>query len=352
MQFLTETNEGLMIIDLSNLPNSISKTYHSNEFFGSSHNIFIDEAHGRLYTSNQPMQVLDLTQDPDKPTLLANMMLPAGGNPHDLNVNDHKAFLSSGNAGLFVYDFTDPQSPLLAASLVTNGYNHSSWISQDGSFLVVAEEVPFGLPMLTVDISDLASGEIEVIKEFKFPLLAPEHTDATPHNPYVVGDYAYVSYYEDGVVIFDISDPANPSRAAYLDTHPQNVQYNGFAGCWGVYPFLPSGNLLVSDMQSGLNTIQVNLPTTSAKDKELAIDYFAVSPNPTTGEVAVELHNNIYSELLLTITDMTGKLLYQEQVNWIGERRHTISIDDFAKGMYVLSVQNEEGISSKKIIKQ
>ncbi len=346
------TLEGLIIIDLSDLPNSVSKTYHSNEFFGNSHNIFIDQSTGRLYTSNHPMQVLDLTQDLDKPTLLASLSLPAGGGPHDLTVKNNAGFLSSGFDGLFIYDFTNLDNPLLVASQVTNGYNHSNWPSEDGSFLIVAEEIALGLPLLTIDLSNLASGEVEIMKEFKFPLLAPDHLDATPHNPYILGDYAYVSYYEDGVQIFDVSDPTNPTRAAYIDTYPQNVQYNGYAGCWGVYPFLPSGNIFASDMDNGLFSFEANLPTTGVKHPKLDIDYLAVFPNPAEDVLTLELHNARQSEVQITLTDMIGKALISQPFSWQGEAKHSLDISPFAKGMYVLSIQNETGISSKKIVKR
>ncbi|HFC01062.1 MAG TPA: choice-of-anchor B family protein, partial [Phaeodactylibacter sp.] len=42
-------NEGLMIFDLSDLPNSVTKTYQSTEFLGRAHNIYVDEENGRLY---------------------------------------------------------------------------------------------------------------------------------------------------------------------------------------------------------------------------------------------------------------------------------------------------------------
>ena len=35
------------------------------------------------------------------------------------------------------------------------------------------------------------------------------------------------------------------------DTSP-DYQYEGFNGCWGAYPYLPSGNLLATDIEEGL----------------------------------------------------------------------------------------------------
>ena len=55
---------------------------------------------------------------------------------------------------------------------------------------------------------------------------------------------------------FDISNPASPFKVAYYDTHPGNTDYNGFFGCWGTYPYLPSGTILASDDLNGLFVMQ------------------------------------------------------------------------------------------------
>ena len=70
------------------------------------------------------------------------------------------------------------------------------------------------------------------------------------HEPRVRGNYIYVSHYVEGVRIVDISDPSDAVEVGYYDTYLQ--QGNGFAGNWGVWPFFPSGNFIVSDIQSGL----------------------------------------------------------------------------------------------------
>jgi hypothetical protein len=51
--------------------------------------------------------------------------------------------------------------------------------------------------------------------------------------------------------VFDISNPNNPIKAGYYDTYP-SIYCSGFKGNWGVDPQLPSGIILVSDVQSGL----------------------------------------------------------------------------------------------------
>ena len=48
----------------------------------------------------------------------------------------------------------------------------------------------------------------------------------------------------------------------FFDTFP--VSDNGsFNGAWGVYPYLPSGNILISDISSGLYIVKDNTKTPS-----------------------------------------------------------------------------------------
>ena len=274
--------EGLIIIDVSNLPISASLVTVSNSYWQSSHNIFIDEEHGRLYTAGAKdsnghfnMMVFDLTANPADPTHLADVTLINGGYVHDVYVRDHIAYCSHGYNGYAVYDLTDPNNPIPLSSQTTNGYNHSSWLTTDGQYAFVAEEVPRGLPLLVMDLANLNNNDITVVHDFKEPLLAPTHVDNTPHNPFIVGDYLYLSYYEDGIVVFDIRDPLNPVRVAHYDTS-SNTAYNGYNNVWGCYPFLPSGKILASDRSTGLYVLQADIP-------ECPVNYTAT--NSLTGTI-------------------------------------------------------------------
>jgi hypothetical protein len=53
--------------------------------------------------------------------------------------------------------------------------------------------------------------------------------------------------------VLDIGDlsTASLTEAAFFDTVPANDAV-GFAGAWSVYPYLPSGTVLVSDIENGL----------------------------------------------------------------------------------------------------
>ena len=252
--------EGLLKYDLNNLPTSVSLYSQTTTHFQKAHNIFIDQLTGRLYvvgSNTQPNGIIiyDITVDP--PNQLASVNLPSGGYVHDIYVKNNTAYCSHGYNGFYIWDVSTPTSPSLLGSFTSEtGYNHSSWVDPSANYAYYAREVPTNLPMTVVDISDVT--DISVVSNFKFPLLAPTHLDNVPHNPYLLGNYLYTSYYEDGVQVFDVSDPSNVTQFAYYDTYPSNTSYNGYHGCWGVYPYLPSGRILASDGTNGLFVLELN----------------------------------------------------------------------------------------------
>ena len=119
----------------------------------------------------------------------------------------------------------------------------------------MAEEVGSNLHLQALDISDKANPVIS--KFFSAPL--ENASNFIPHNPFVHEELLYVSHYNDGIQVFDVSDPYDPVRTAYYDTYPQNNGngYNGYNGAWGVYPFLPSGCIAATDISNGFFTLKL-----------------------------------------------------------------------------------------------
>jgi len=231
---VSEANgEGLVVISTLGFDlDFVNITYQSNTEFDRAHNLFIDEAKGRLYVvggrkgfTSKNIIVYDIASNPANPIHIATSNL-TGGYVHDVYVRDNIAYCSHGNFGFGIYDMNNPASPIELATQTTNGYNHSSWLSTNGDYAFICEEVPASLPILTMDLTDISNG-IEVVASFKEPILAPGHTNNRPHNPFVVGNLLYVSYYQDGVVVFDISNPTSPFRVAFYDTS-NNVDYMGY----------------------------------------------------------------------------------------------------------------------------
>lgn len=163
---------------------------------------------------------------------------------------------------LRLWDHTMPTevTELSETSYANAEYTHSGWWSEDKQYVILHDELDesrLGLNtrVLVFDISDLTAPEL--VATWNGP------TKAIDHNGFARGDRYYMSNYTRGLTILDISDPTNPTEAGFFDTYPFS-DTAGFNGAWGVYPFLPSGNILVSDIQGGLFVLQDNTKTAEA----------------------------------------------------------------------------------------
>jgi len=290
--------EGLEIINLDNFSFT-----QNTATFTSAHNLYIDTTEARLYVVGSNAsggQLLIYTLD----TEVVNGTTYNGtrANPillrayptdyiHDIYVKNHIAYASIGYSGYKIFNVSNPSIITLVGSLNTStGYNHSSWVTDDGAYAYVAEEVPIGRPMRIYELTNGGSG-IARIGDFNEPLEAPTDLNNRPHNPFIVGDYLHISYYADGAQIYDITNRIQPKRVAYYDTYTVHngtgYHDNGvhaWNGQWGSYPFLPSGCLLSSDISSGLHTFNMDLPVSDSTNlgvvnRSIGDVYFSNSTN-------------------------------------------------------------------------
>ncbi len=345
------TTEGLMIFDFSNAPDTIVRTYWSNEFFNKSHTITLDTVSGRIYLNGtnvapQGLLVLDVSQNPDQPQLLANVSVD-GGYIHDSYVRGDTIYASSGYEGYYVIDMTDPNTPQTLAEISTGGYNHNSWLTTDGRYAYYTEEIPKGQSIKIVDLQNLATGSIEIAGNFLDPQV-PGPVLAVPHNVFIRDTLLFDSQYEDGLLVYNISNPLAPVLVAYYDTHPENTVYNGYFGNWGSYPWLPSGTIVAGDMQNGLQVLQLTSPSSATQTPEELPSL--VQPNPASDRVSIRLPG--YSgNWTYRLFGPNGQLLQQASVSGSGET--SLSVAELPAGLYCLDIRDKTGRSAvRKLVVQ
>lgn len=328
----------LQIIDISGLPNSVNTVYDSNILFNKSHNIFIDTATAKLYAcaSNNAMDIYDI-QSPTNPILIYSYN--AVGHVHDAFVRNDTAYLNCGNDGLRILDFSmvdsigDQPTELGAlTSYPDAGYNHSGWLNDKGTVYIMQDE-NHGYDVKILDVSDL--NNISVLSTFNSGV----DQNSMAHNGIIKGDFAYIPYYHDGLRVFDISDPSNPIQTWKYDTYNPN-DHASYKGAWGVYPYLPSGNIIVSDMQTGL--------------------YIIALINSTPTIIKLNSQNNIYPNPVLdkfTINSDADKILiYNNSGVKVKEEKlysnnNTIYRNKLANGLYFYSLnKNGKNITQGKVI--
>ena len=110
--------------------------------------------------------------------------------------------------------------------------------------------------------------------------------NSIPHNQIINGNYLYTAYYHDGLYVHDISNPSTPILMGYYDTFEPN-HHDSYMGR-GAFTLLPSGNILLSDMQTGLYVFEVNYDNPLSNDKML-VNKNKIYPNPSDGIINVEL---------------------------------------------------------------
>jgi choice-of-anchor B domain-containing protein len=271
---------GIQIIDLTNLPNSVSlagtwtgvSTSHTDQI--SNIDFHTNVANNPsfppiLYISGANTGGLRFVSLAN-PTSLTEVGFWTGTYSHDTYAHvftDARAnqcapghnpcevvFSFAGTPGLKIIDVTNKSAPVTLSTLTYSqlGYTHSGWISSDGNYLFLHDELDepnFGLSgtIRTINITNLTA-----------PFVSNVYTTANAaidHNGYTIGNKFYFSNYTRGIGILDVTNPNAPVSLAYFDTFPTNNTAT-FNGAWGVYPYLPSGNILIADIQRGLIVVR------------------------------------------------------------------------------------------------
>lgn len=358
--FVYAVNDGadgsLQIFDMSDFPKSVDKVYDSDTLFARGHTLVIESdrlyIHGGAKKNKNPftLGIFDLKANPANPSPLAYYNDTVAPYIHDAIVKNDTVFAFSGYSGLFIYDTKDPQQIKPVSNLTqypAKGYCHSGAFSEDKNYLFMADEVPTDLPMKIVDIKDPQN--INFIDTFR------SNKGFTAHNPFVRGHYLYVSYYEDGVQIWDIQDPTHPFKVAYFDTYPDTIDpASPYHGCWNVYPYFGDKLVVAIDRKYGLYTLYASNLSMDIDERGRAATLNTVYPNPFTNQVVVDVPTPRTGKLTWQLVDIAGRILKENSIaDFSPQAQLSITdLDNLTKGIYILQIQTTSNKFAAKIIKE
>lgn len=249
---VNEGSGGLMIIDLNPLPGTLTMAnvtfYTGNATFpvNTAHNLFIDE-NGIVYlcrtNKTADNYILSVFNNPKTPVHLG---IYNDFELHDAYVRNDTLWGAAIRDGIFVVvDVSNKALPITMASQPTSSlFTHNIWPTNDGQTVFTTDEVA-GAYLDAYDVSNL--NNITLLDKVQ----SSPGQNVVPHNTFFLNNFLITSYYTDGVLIHDVSDPTNMIEVGNYDTSPA-LSGSGSGGCWGVYPYLPSGIVLASDRQNGL----------------------------------------------------------------------------------------------------
>lgn len=306
------------IVDLSYLPDSVKLVHDSDTLIRRSHTIYVDG--DKLYCggvsyldTTSSMSVYSLV-NPEQPLLLRKLEedYPWIDYVHDMFVRNDTIYASAGFQGLFIFILQgDSQFVLIGQYTLypSQGFNHSSYLTEDGKYLVFTDEVPDGLDFKVIDVSNLSN----------INLVAALNTSAgaTPHNPYIRNGILYIASYQDGLYMYDLNNNGIPERLGYFDTYWQN-DAGGFtdpvyAGCWGAWPF-PEDNLLIAaDMQNGLFILDVSQALSEAPNESIQRKPTVKFNNPGKGSLTLSFGIEIPD--FINIYTVEGKLIFKSETD-------------------------------------
>ncbi|MBU2969486.1 choice-of-anchor B family protein [Pseudoalteromonas sp. C2R02] len=327
-----ESSDGIVIIDLNNLPNSVSKINQLNQKEQFIHNVYISNVDYGLglalpgseanvialggSKSGGAFRSYSLSDPTNIPISFENSQASRLDYTHDAAsafIKDERAQRDCGEASgkctvlvdfneneMRVWNISNSNEAKLLSSITynevsdDNKYVHSGWFSEDNRYVYLHDEFDEtrGSLNTTVRIFDLQNLTAPVqVASWK------SNNPTIDHNGFARGNRYYMSNYERGLTILDISDPINPVEIGFFDTFPSSNN-SSFNGAWGVYPFLPSGLILLSDINSGLYVLKDN--TKQKANDRLSFSSNALNVN-TKGMVQIPVIREGNIELAASI---------------------------------------------------
>ena len=307
---------GVHIVDLTNpaTPVLLGVVNSANgNGFNSIHEMVVFSQNGAQYLienfngfSNKLLKVINVT-NPAAPVFIRDIAPTEVSWVHAMHIRGSRMFTSGWGTSSVrgrteIYDISNigMQAPSLlgfvedsSASITAGNNMHSSWTSEDGQYLYSAREV--------TNSNGASPGDVRVydISNPGQPVLMNRVTmnnlnlnAVTPHNPVVMGSKLYVSWYQAGLQLFDISTATNMNWIGQYDTYQatfapeesevelagepwdivcgtnsfQNALPTTYNGNWAVYPFLGEDKVLVGDMTGGLLIVDVTQANAPAKN--------------------------------------------------------------------------------------
>lgn len=269
---------GMQVFDLTRLrtvtsPQTFTEDAHYNRF-GPAHNIAINEQSGFAYAvgsntcSGGPHMVN--IQNPKNP--VGAGCVSSDGYTHDTQCVNYQGpdsayqgkeiCFNSNEDTLTIVDVTDKANPRQLARKPYSGaaYSHQGWLTEDQRFFLLDDEL------------DEQSGTDQRTKTYIFDVASltspqPVGTYTAPvtaidHNQYIKGNLSYQANYQAGLRILDISQVSSGSltEVGFFDIFPSGNSAS-FNGAWSVYPFFPSGNIVINGIEQGLFVVRANVAT-------------------------------------------------------------------------------------------
>ena len=271
-----DAGHGLQVFDLTQLRDVVDAPVEFKESghydgIGNAHNLAINEETGFAFAvgfrgscSAGGLHIIDLV-DPKNPTFAS--CFSKDGYTHDTQCviyngpdSDYigqEICFSANEEDLVIVDVTDKES---ISQISKTGYEnaqyvHQGWLTEDHRYFISNDELD------ERNLNHNTRTFLWDMQDLDAPVLLGycEHETASiDHNLYTLGKNVYQSNYTSGLRILDTTgiSKGRLQEIAYFDTYVSGNEA-AFRGSWSNYPYLPSGNIIVSDITNGLFVLKM-----------------------------------------------------------------------------------------------
>ena len=338
---------GMQVFDLTrlrsvaNAPETFTEDAHYNGF-GSAHNIVINEDSGYAYgvgtnSFNGGAHFVNI-QNPLNPVAAGGYS--AGLYTHDAQIvtyngpdtdyTGREIFIGSNEDKIVIADITDKANPITISNISYSNvaYTHQGWFTEDQRYFIVGDEI---------DELNVGGNTRTIVFDFNdldAPVFHFEHfgeTAAIDHNGYVLGNKYYIANYRAGMRVLDISDIANGNitEEGYFDTYTASNSA-AFDGAWNVYPYFASGNIVISDIDSGFFLVKASSLGVSESD-QLG---FSIYPNPSENNITIKSTSDPIA--IVEIYNVLGQRVLN--LNFSESLSENINISSLNSGLYLVKI--------------
>ncbi len=258
--------------------------------------------------------VLDVS-DPASPVVIGRSSVQSDS-IRDLFISGNYAYLALGSGGMRILDISNPANVRDVGLFIGSVY-----------FLTVADNFAYvclGNQLVIVDVHEpdnpiqVGSFQIDVYQFISVVITAP----------YAYVGYSYWDGTDDGMLVIDVSDPANPSEVAHINIFRSAI--NIFIA--GNYAYVADGGLTIFDITDPTVPVEISTFDTpgSAQDVYVAGKYAYIADN-TSGLCIVDIgHPNL--------PQMVGSLDTPGVANSIQVAGNYAYIADYNAGLRVIDV--------------
>jgi hypothetical protein len=163
---------------------------------------------------------------PSEPLLLTRFTAPGGdttGYPHDAFAYQGRLYINHWDLGYVIADVNDPgRVRQLGKYQYSNQTSHANAVGTiNGRTIAFEGGENYDAHLRVLDVTDPT--HIVKIGEFR---LRPQ---SSIHNMVLVGTRLYIAWYQEGVRVLDVSNPAEPRQLAYYNTFRETDFERGYS---------------------------------------------------------------------------------------------------------------------------